>query len=34
MALTKDFKSTIMARAKKDKKFGEAMSSVNFYLVM
>lgn len=27
MALTKDFKSTIMARAKKDKKFCEAMLS-------
>lgn len=27
MALTKDFKSTIMARARKDKKFCEAMLS-------
>lgn len=27
MALTKDFKKTIMARAKKDKKFGEALLS-------
>jgi hypothetical protein len=27
MVLTKDFKSTIMARAKKDKKFCEAMLS-------
>lgn len=27
MALTKDFKSTIMARARKDKKFWEAMLS-------